>query len=405
MDYKNKMQGEYDKTRWFDLIKHGSVEEVANELLKYPKNFLLSLTDNSQARHTCLFHAVQSESVERGNQLVELLLSDGADCNYKDTLQQTVLFYASRFGRDRQVEMLLNAGADPNHRDAYGQTALYYASREGHSPTINILVARNGDVNSVDNQGQTAIFYSCREGKLETTRTLTENGANINFLDKTKNTPLTWARKSGNTQVVEYLISKGAIDRSSKGKKEDGGKKKDDRRKSEKKMKCQLMIVDDKGEERPVTQQELDQFEIDFPEVAKYWKHPETLNELEVLDQDTIENLKPWEKPGKKLLNVLWRTNHAWIFHEPVDPVKLNLPEYFDIVKTPMDFGTIKKKLNNNVYSTGEDFIKDLDQVFINCRLFNPPESDVINMCNQVQSVYTTQIKQLGLEKYKLAKE
>ncbi|CAG9316071.1 unnamed protein product [Blepharisma stoltei] len=393
--------GEYDKTRWFDLIKHGRVEDVASELERFPKNFLLALTDNSQSRHTCLFHAIQSENAERGNQLVELLLREGADCNYKDMLQQTALFYASRYGRDRQVEMLLNAGSDPNQRDAYGQTALYYASREGHCSTINILISRGSEVNSVDNQGQTAIFYSSREGKFEASRTLAENGANVNYLDKTKNTPLTWARRSNNQQLVEYLISKGAIDRSSKAKKEDGGKKKEEKRKSEKKLKCQLMIVNDKGEERPATQEELAEFENNFPDIAKYWKNPETLKDLETMDPDIVDKLKPWEKPGKKLINVLWRTNHSWIFHEPVDPMKLNLPDYFDVVKNPMDFGTIKKKLNNNVYTSGEEFIKDLELVFYNCRLFNPPESDVIKMCNQVQSVYQTQLQQLGLEKYK----
>lgn len=82
------------------------------------------------------------------------------------------------------------------------------------------------------------------------------------------------------------------------------------------------------------------------------------------------------------MINILWRTNHAWIFHEPVDPTKLNIPDYFDVVKNPMDFGTIKKKLNNNAYSSGERLIEDFELVFHNCRIYNPPESDVGVICN-----------------------
>lgn len=41
-------------------------------------------------------------------------------------------------------------------------------------------------------------------------------------------------------------------------------------------------------------------------------------------------------------------------FMEPVDPVKLKIPNYFNYVKTPMDFGTIKKKfLRYNIMNRG----------------------------------------------------
>jgi hypothetical protein len=40
----------------------------------------------------------------------------------------------------------------------------------------------------------------------------------------------------------------------------------------------------------------------------------------------------------------------GWPFNEPVDIVKLEIPDYFDIVKRPMDFGTVKSNLNSNKY-------------------------------------------------------
>jgi len=257
-------------------------------------------------------------------------------------------------------------------------------------------------VNLVDNLGQTPIFYSCREGKFEATQALVENGANINHQDKAKNTPLTWAKKSNIRIMIDYLIGKGAVDKIPLKKKEEVKKKEEKKNKSGgKKLKCSLLLVAAPGDERPINDQELANFEIEYPDIAKYWKNPDTLDELDNLDQDTIDSFKPWEKPGKKLLNTLWRTNHSWLFLEPVDPVKLNIHDYFDIIKNPMDFGTIKKKLNNNAYKKGEDFIKDLDLVFENCRIYNKPDSDVINSCNVVQSVYLKQRTELGLDKFK----
>jgi hypothetical protein len=41
-------------------------------------------------------------------------------------------------------------------------------------------------------------------------------------------------------------------------------------------------------------------------------------------------------------MNNLWKVKFAYIFHQPVDPVKLDIEDYFEIVKKTMDFGTIK---------------------------------------------------------------
>ncbi len=46
----------------------------------------------------------------------------------------------------------------------------------------------------------------------------------------------------------------------------------------------------------------------------------------------------------------MWKHNQAWPFLTPVDTVKLNIPDYFMIIKRPMDLGTIKKRLDNNYY-------------------------------------------------------
>lgn len=38
----------------------------------------------------------------------------------------------------------------------------------------------------------------------------------------------------------------------------------------------------------------------------------------------------------------LQKLKGAYLFLEPVDPIKLGIEDYFTIIKNPMDFGTIK---------------------------------------------------------------
>lgn len=65
------------------------------------------------------------------------------------------------------------------------------------------------------------------------------------------------------------------------------------------------------------------------------------------------------------------------LFHYPVDVKKLNIPDYFDIIKVPMDFTTIKNKLNGNIYENINEYINDMMLVFWNCDTYNGIDSEV----------------------------
>jgi hypothetical protein len=38
----------------------------------------------------------------------------------------------------------------------------------------------------------------------------------------------------------------------------------------------------------------------------------------------------------------MWKMKGTYIFHAPVDMEKYNITDYYDVIKKPMDFGTIK---------------------------------------------------------------
>ncbi|XP_073013259.1 transcription factor GTE10-like isoform X2 [Typha latifolia] len=56
-------------------------------------------------------------------------------------------------------------------------------------------------------------------------------------------------------------------------------------------------------------------------------------------------------KECENLLKRLMSHKYGWVFNSPVDVVKLNIPDYYTIIKHPMDFGTIKTKVASDTLS------------------------------------------------------
>jgi hypothetical protein len=68
------------------------------------------------------------------------------------------------------------------------------------------------------------------------------------------------------------------------------------------------------------------------------------------------------------------------VFASPVTDE--DAPDYSEIVKNPMDFGTMRKKVEKGAYGKGDDAVsglyKDFLLVFDNCRLYNSDEGEII---------------------------
>ncbi|KAK9120009.1 hypothetical protein Scep_018102 [Stephania cephalantha] len=62
-------------------------------------------------------------------------------------------------------------------------------------------------------------------------------------------------------------------------------------------------------------------------------------------------------KQCDSILQRLLEHKFAWVFKEPVDVVKLNIPDYFNVIKHPMDLGTIKGKIASSAYSSPWSFL------------------------------------------------
>ena len=75
------------------------------------------------------------------------------------------------------------------------------------------------------------------------------------------------------------------------------------------------------------------------------------------------------------LIDEIIRNKLSWPFNRPVSLSEV--PDYHDVIKTPMDFSTIKSKLNLGAYKSTESMMKDIEMVFYNCDLYNVAASEI----------------------------
>ena len=66
--------------------------------------------------------------------------------------------------------------------------------------------------------------------------------------------------------------------------------------------------------------------------------------------------------------------------------------DYHTIIKTPMDLGTVKKKMDNREYTSVAAFEHDVLIIFSNCYKYNPPEHDVVGMARRLEEVFRARL-------------
>ncbi|KAJ1640970.1 Bromodomain-containing protein, partial [Pavlovales sp. CCMP2436] len=79
-----------------------------------------------------------------------------------------------------------------------------------------------------------------------------------------------------------------------------------------------------------------------------------------------------WKDECRKALeNVVKEKKHSYFFMAPVDPVAMCIPEYANIITTPMDLGTVRTKLLAGEYDSPFGFNADVCTTFSNAITFN----------------------------------
>ncbi|KAJ6715524.1 DNA-BINDING BROMODOMAIN-CONTAINING PROTEIN [Salix viminalis] len=73
-------------------------------------------------------------------------------------------------------------------------------------------------------------------------------------------------------------------------------------------------------------------------------------------------------------------------FNVPVNPDALGIPDYFDIINTPMDFGTICSNLEKgDKYMNSKDVYKDVKYIWDNCFKYNSKGDYILDLMKRVR--------------------
>ncbi|KAJ4851414.1 hypothetical protein Tsubulata_030614 [Turnera subulata] len=73
-------------------------------------------------------------------------------------------------------------------------------------------------------------------------------------------------------------------------------------------------------------------------------------------------------------------------FNVPVNPEALGIPDYFDVIDTPMDFGTVCSNLEKgDKYMNSEDVYKDVQYIWDNCYKYNNKGDYILDLMKRVK--------------------
>eukprot|EP01043_Picozoa_sp_COSAG02_P023746 COSAG02_NODE_1276_length_13504_cov_15.182618_8_plen_2319_part_00 len=97
-----------------------------------------------------------------------------------------------------------------------------------------------------------------------------------------------------------------------------------------------------------------------------------------------------------KVLEYIMSIDGADVFHDPVDQTKF--PEYYAVVKTPMDLGTISNNLKAAKYPKIEDFARDVRTTFRNCLLVNRTSSAIAQVARLLLAIFEQALQQFVLD-------
>lgn len=158
------------------------------------------------------------------------------------------------------------------------------------------------------------------------------------------------------------------------------------------------MFTDQDMNQRELNEADFEKLKANCPELVKLLLNPELLKEPRISEK---LNQETWQSVAISILDTLKKNKNAKIFLEPVNWQKMNLLDYPMIVKEPMDFSTIRKKLSFNTYTKIQEFIRDVSLIFSNCKLYNGVESFVGKMGVEMSKEWEALRKTYNLsEKY-----
>lgn len=143
---------------------------------------------------------------QQGNDdVVEVLLQNGAASNFRDDQGGTAMLRATEAGQISTLEIMIRNDFELRCVDEDGRSLMHGASAGGSSDIIRLLHEHQLDVNACDTNGLTPLHEASQKDKCETLEVLLELGADSTLQDRFGRTPLTVAWQYGHIQIMRIL--------------------------------------------------------------------------------------------------------------------------------------------------------------------------------------------------------
>uniref|UniRef100_A0A672IHW0 Bromodomain PHD finger transcription factor n=1 Tax=Salarias fasciatus TaxID=181472 RepID=A0A672IHW0_SALFA len=93
----------------------------------------------------------------------------------------------------------------------------------------------------------------------------------------------------------------------------------------------------------------------------------------------------------RRILRSLQTHKMAWPFLEPVDTN--DAPDYYRVIKEPMDLSTMEERLQKREYVKLTEFVADMTKIFDNCRYYNPSDSPFYQCAEVLENFFVQKLK------------
>ncbi|KAI3745669.1 hypothetical protein L6452_08073 [Arctium lappa] len=124
------------------------------------------------------------------------------------------------------------------------------------------------------------------------------------------------------------------------------------------------------------------------------------LKAMDTLHGSPLESGPTTPLPDKKLLvfilDRLQKKDTHGVFSDPVDPNEL--PDYHEIIKQPMDFGTVRSKLDEGLYSNLEELETDVFLICSNAMQYNSSDTIYFRQARSIQELAKRDFENLRQE-------
>ncbi|EPT29757.1 bromodomain-containing protein [Toxoplasma gondii TgCatPRC2] len=426
-------------TLLFEVAQRAKDEEAV-ELAQFlvDDKRVLAVTQRDRMQQTCLFYAAREGHVA----LCRFFIERGCDPNAQDTVGQTCLFYASREGRAACIAEILDRGGNPNLIDINRQSCLFYAARDNRLDAVRVLLEKGADPQVKDTLRKTAWHFAKANNHVAVCALLKGAGgagAQAAAAGVGAQGVRTGPSLPGRTCSISSLSSfSGAAPASPNAGAEtpealDGARAVGPGRTASgvhgeavcveevpqrKKYRLQFRPL---PEDCPdlwlnAENEKLTEFERLFPALS-VWRREESQmgcgegvsaessqNHYDAIHSALLQNsqqaalgagsgtdlLGLWQSAASALLSELSKYEGGHIFEKPVDPK--TAPGYYDVVTRPMSLSCIKAKIKKSDYTHPQQFLKDVEQVFINCEIYNQQGSWVWSIGKNMQKFFTNQV-------------